>query len=70
MAAGPIDKAVSAADGAPLEALDAHLMLRQFSGGSRAGEMLDGDAPGGCHLLARALRVGSGQESMRCGATK
>ncbi|MCF7752220.1 TIGR03862 family flavoprotein [Bacillus subtilis subsp. subtilis] len=60
----PIAEVISTAGGVRLEALDAHLMLRDLPGTFCAGEMLDWEAPTGGYLLtacfASGLRAGRG----------
>ena len=66
-AARPIDEAISSAGGVRLEALDAHLMLRQLPGVFCAGEMLDWEAPTGGYLLTACWASGrlAGQGAAR-----
>ncbi len=54
----PMDEAISTAGGLRLEALDAHLMLRERAGVFAAGEMLDWEAPTGGYLLTACLATG------------
>lgn len=55
----PIDEAISSAGGVVLEALDAHLMVRERPGLFCAGEMLDWEAPTGGYLLTACLASGA-----------
>jgi uncharacterized flavoprotein (TIGR03862 family) len=55
----PIDEAISTAGGVVLEALDAHLMVRERPGLFCAGEMLDWEAPTGGYLLTACLASGA-----------
>lgn len=57
-AARPLDEAISSAGGVHLEALDAHLMLKNMPGVFVAGEMLDWEAPTGGYLLSACLASG------------
>ena len=54
----PVEEAISTAGGVPLEALDAHAMLRELPGVFCAGEMLDWEAPTGGYLLTACLATG------------
>ena len=54
----PLEEAISSAGGVRLEALDAHLMLRDLPDVHCAGEMLDWEAPTGGYLLSACLASG------------
>ncbi len=54
----PLDEAISSAGGVTFEALDEHLMLRNFRGVFCAGEMLDWEAPTGGYLLTACFASG------------
>jgi uncharacterized flavoprotein (TIGR03862 family) len=57
-AARPVEEAISSAGGVRFEAMDAHLMLRQWPGVFCAGEMLDWEAPTGGYLLTASMATG------------
>lgn len=57
-AARPIAEAISTAGGVALEALDAHLMWKDYPGVFFAGEMLDWEAPTGGYLLTASMASG------------
>lgn len=54
----PLAEAISTAGGVRLDALDAHLMLRDLPGVFCAGEMLDWEAPTGGYLLTAVFASG------------
>lgn len=54
----PVAEAISSAGGVRLEALDAHMMLRDMPGVFCAGEMLDWEAPTGGYLLQACFASG------------
>ncbi|PVA10410.1 aminoacetone oxidase family FAD-binding enzyme [Pelagivirga sediminicola] len=54
----PMDQAISTAGGLRLDALDAHLMLKDRPGTFAAGEMLDWEAPTGGYLITACLATG------------
>lgn len=54
----PLEEAISTAGGVAFEALDSHLMIRQFPGVFCAGEMLDWEAPTGGYLLTACFASG------------
>jgi hypothetical protein len=58
VAAAPIARAISSAGGLRMDALDAHLMLRDHPGVFAAGEMLDWEAPTGGYLLQACFSTG------------
>jgi predicted flavoprotein YhiN len=58
VATAPIARAISSAGGLRLDALDAHLMLRDHPGVFAAGEMLDWEAPTGGYLLQACFSTG------------
>ncbi len=53
-----IDRAISTAGGLRMDAMDAHLMLRDRPGVFAAGEMLDWEAPTGGYLLTACMATG------------
>ena len=53
-----LDRAISTAGGVRLQAVDAHLMLREKPGVFVAGEMLDWEAPTGGYLLQGCFSTG------------
>lgn len=55
----PLDRAISTAGGIALDAVDAHLMLKQMPGVFVAGEMLDWEAPTGGYLLQACFATGA-----------
>ncbi|HEX2593102.1 MAG TPA: TIGR03862 family flavoprotein [Rhizomicrobium sp.] len=54
----PLERAISTAGGLRFDALDAHLMLRNWPGTFAAGEMLDWEAPTGGYLLQASFATG------------
>jgi uncharacterized flavoprotein (TIGR03862 family) len=58
VAAAPIERAISAAGGVRMDALDTRLMLRDRPGVFAAGEMLDWEAPTGGYLLQACFSTG------------
>ncbi|HTH95154.1 MAG TPA: TIGR03862 family flavoprotein [Rhodocyclaceae bacterium] len=54
----PIDEAISTAGGVRFDALNEHLMLKQWPGVFCAGEMLDWEAPTGGYLLTACIASG------------
>ncbi|MFP5418040.1 MAG: TIGR03862 family flavoprotein [Gammaproteobacteria bacterium] len=58
LAPRPLDEAISSAGGVRFEALDRHLMLRNWPGVFCAGEMLDWEAPTGGYLLTACFASG------------
>ncbi len=58
VATAPIGRAISSAGGLRADALDAHLMLRDYPNVFAASEMLDWEAPTGGYLLQACFSTG------------
>ena len=62
----PLAEAISTAGGVRIEALDAHLMLRDLPGVFCAGEMIDWEAPTGGYLLTASMAMAASQDWEPC----